>query len=124
MLPNPHAVYLHDTPARELFAKQERSFSSGCVRLSDPLRLADWLLVQDGQASQAAQVEKLIASGETLTLHLKRPIPVLLVYFTAFTDASGAVVFRRDVYQRDAPVVAALRRGADPASPRLAQSRQ
>jgi murein L,D-transpeptidase YcbB/YkuD len=111
MLPNEHAVYLHDTPSRELFSKQERGFSSGCIRLAEPMVLADWILRNDGQADKASQLAQLIATAETLTLHLKTPLPTFLVYFTAFTDAAGTVVFRRDLYNRDAPIVAALRSG-------------
>lgn len=109
MLPNPHSVYLHDTPSRELFARQERSFSSGCVRLSRPLDLAAWILQNDGRPKDAQRVTDLVASGETTTLYLKTPLPTWLVYFTAFTDVAGEVVFRRDLYQRDAALVAALR---------------
>jgi murein L,D-transpeptidase YcbB/YkuD len=115
MLPNPYAVYLHDTPSRELFAKHERSFSSGCIRLSDPAALAKWLLNRDGQAQQAARFDELLAGRETLTVHLRTPVPVYIVYFTAYTDDSGAVVFRRDLYERDALIVAALRRDPEPA---------
>ena len=109
MLPNEYAVYLHDTPSRELFSKQERGFSSGCIRLAEPMVLADWILRNDGQADKASQLPQLMANGETLTLHLTTPLPTFIVYFTAFTDATGAVVFRRDLYERDAPIVAALR---------------
>ncbi len=110
MLPNPYAVYLHDTPSRDLFAKQERSFSSGCVRLSDPAALAVWLLNRDGQPDAATRYPELVASGSTVTLHLNEPLPVYIVYFTAFADETGTVVFRRDLYQRDAAIVVALRR--------------
>lgn len=108
MMPNPYAVYLHDTPSRELFRKQERSFSSGCVRLSDPAGLAKWLLTRDGN-SQAGAVEKLVASGETTTIYLRTPIPTYIVYFTALANDDGEVVFRRDIYNRDRAVVEALR---------------
>ena len=109
MLPNSHAVYLHDTPGRELFAKQERSFSSGCVRLSEPLELARWILNHDGRPGDAARVAELAAGDQTTTIYLRKPLPTYLVYFTAFTDDAGDVVFRRDLYQRDSAIVAALR---------------
>lgn len=108
MMPNPYAVYLHDTPSRELFAKQERSFSSGCVRLERPEALARWLLARDGHRN-AGRVADLVASGETTTIYLKTPVPVYIVYFTAFTDDDGAVTFRRDIYGRDRAIVEALR---------------
>ncbi len=108
MLPNVHAIYLHDTPTRHLFAKQERVFSSGCIRLSEPIVLARWLLNNDGQADKAAGITKVIQLGETTTYHLKRPIPVYIVYFTAFSNNSGEVIFRRDIYQRDTALARAL----------------
>lgn len=109
MLPNPHDVYLHDTPDRELFARQERGFSSGCIRVSEALELARWVLANDGRDADAGRVAELAEGGETTTIYLKQPLPVYLVYFTAFTDDSGTVVFRRDLYQRDGAIVAALR---------------
>lgn len=111
MLPNPHAVYLHDTPARDLFSKQERGFSSGCIRLSQPLDLAAWILRNDGRSEAAGRVQEIVDSASTSVIYLQTPLPAYMVYFTAFTDDSGTVVFRRDLYQRDAAVVAALRSG-------------
>ncbi len=108
MLPNPHSVYLHDTPSRELFGKQERTFSSGCVRLERPRELAAWLLSRDGNP-QAGRLDTLLASGETSTLYLKTPVPVYLVYFTAFVSDDGDVALRRDIYERDKVLVDALR---------------
>ena len=108
MLPNPFAVYLHDTPGRELFAKQERSFSSGCVRLSQPFELASWLLTND-KSPQADKLESLLASKQTTTIYLKSPVPVYLLYFTAFVADDGDVVLRRDIYGRDQVLIDALR---------------
>lgn len=108
MLPNPFAVYLHDTPGRELFRKQERSFSSGCIRLEHPLELATWLLTRDGSV-QATRLEAILASGDTTTIYLKTPVPVFLVYFTALVADDGEVAFRRDIYGRDKMLIEALR---------------
>lgn len=108
MLPNPYSVYLHDTPSRELFAKQERSFSSGCIRLERPRELIAWLLERDSPETAKA-VAGWLASGETRTINLHTPVPVYIVYFTAFADADGRVAFRRDIYGRDRIVVEALR---------------
>ena len=108
MLPNPHAVYLHDTPNRELFAKQERSFSSGCVRVEKPIELAQWLLKRDKHLL-SQQLEAYLAKGETQTIYLKKPVPTYIVYFTAFVDDDNEVTFRRDIYGRDKSLVAALR---------------
>ena len=108
MLPNANAVYLHDTPSRELFSKQERTFSSGCVRLERPRELASWLLERDNN-SQAGRLDALLASNDTTTVYLKTPVPVYLVYFTAFVTDDGDVALRRDIYERDKVLVDALR---------------
>ncbi len=107
MFPNVHDVYLHDTPARELFAHAERGFSSGCIRLQDPLGLADWLLADvPGWSPEALRAA--IDSGDTRTVNLREPVPVYLLYWTAWVGSDGAVQFRRDIYDRDAPLAAAL----------------
>ncbi len=108
MMPNAHAVYLHDTPSRELFARQERSFSSGCIRLERPLELAEWLLARE-QHPAARRIEALLAAGDTITLSLKTPMPTYLVYFTAFGLDDETIVFRRDIYGRDRQLIEALR---------------
>lgn len=107
LFPNRYAVYLHDTPARELFARPERLFSSGCIRLEDPLTLAV-LLLDDPARWYAGTLEKAIASGRTVRLPLPRQVPIFLLYLTAFPGLDGALNFRRDVYARDDAVLAAL----------------
>jgi murein L,D-transpeptidase YcbB/YkuD len=108
MFPNDHAVYLHDTPSRTLFDKGDRAFSSGCIRVEDPLRLAELLLEhQTGWAR--ADIDRAVASGTTRSVTLARPVPVWLVYWTAWADADGRVEFRRDVYGQDAQVLDGLR---------------
>ena len=108
MLPNRFAVYLHDTPDRGLFDRQERDFSSGCIRLADPLMLADWILHHDGQPDAAAAMQAQVDSGEGRTVHLNTPLPVMVVYFTAFVSDTGEVVFRRDLYEQDQAILDAL----------------
>ena len=105
-MPNRHAVYLHDTPARALFDRPERSFSSGCIRVEDPLALA--VLVLDDPRWDRPALEAAIATGETRQVPLRIPVPVLIVYLTSIADPSGTVHFFRDVYGRDAPLLAAL----------------
>ncbi len=107
MFPNAHNVYLHDSPARELFAHAERSFSSGCIRLEDPLALADWLLAQHPRWSPAT-LRAALDQGEMPTVHLREPVPVHLLYWTAWVGSDDAVHFRRDIYQRDGRLAAAL----------------
>ena len=107
MLPNQHSVYLHDTPDKALFRKSERTFSSGCIRLAEPRKLIEWVLNHD-KSNYLTQVDRLFESGETTTAYLNDPIPVYLVYFTAFAVGDD-VVFRRDVYGRDQRIVDQLR---------------
>lgn len=106
MFPNPYDVYLHDTPSRELFEKSDRAFSSGCVRVSDPLELAAWLLEDEGITRE--QINAIVATGELHTLFLKNPVPIHIEYWTAWIDGDGLLNFRNDIYQRDPPLAAAL----------------
>ncbi|MDX1801900.1 MAG: L,D-transpeptidase family protein, partial [Marinobacter sp.] len=108
MFPNKFDVYLHDTPAKELFREAERSFSSGCIRVENPARLAESLLA-DTPGWDASRIQAVLASGEGQTVYLKKPVPVHLQYWTVWADDSGVVQFRRDIYDRDARVLAALR---------------
>lgn len=108
LLPNPHDVYLHDTPAKALFGRTERAFSSGCIRLERPLELAV-LLLGDPTRWSAEAVEAAISSGQTRFVGVGRPVPVMILYFTA--DAGeGGVRFLRDVYGRDRRILAGLQR--------------
>lgn len=105
--PNPHLVYLHDTPSKSLFAETERTFSSGCIRTERPLELAT-LLLADPQRWSRERLDAAVATGETRTLRLPKPIPVLLIYWTADRDDDGSIVFKPDPYGRDARELAAL----------------
>jgi murein L,D-transpeptidase YcbB/YkuD len=107
VFPNPYSVYLHDTPRRDLFAREERLFSHGCIRVQDPLGLAELLLDDRTRWSRSA-LEAAIANGTTLTLPLPRPVAVVVQYWTASADEAGTLHFYRDVYGRDASLLAAL----------------
>jgi murein L,D-transpeptidase YcbB/YkuD len=107
MFPNKFNVYLHDTPSRELFASTERTFSSGCIRIEKPLELAEYLLRDDPVWKR----EKIIATIEKnveQTKSLPRPIPIHLLYLTAWSDNDGRIQFRNDIYLRDEPLYQAL----------------
>jgi murein L,D-transpeptidase YcbB/YkuD len=106
-LPNRWDVYLHDTPSKELFARAERSFSSGCIRVERALDLAERLLAAD-PAWPRARIEEAIAAGQTLTVPLREPLPVYLLYATAWVDPDGTLQLREDVYGRDGELAAAL----------------
>lgn len=108
MFPNSYSVYLHDTPSQDLFEESKRAFSSGCIRVERPLELAQ-LLLTDSKWTDA-EIERVIASGKTTTVNLKKPLPVLLLYWTAFPLADGQVAFAPDIYGRDPGVLGALDR--------------
>ncbi len=99
MFPNRHAIYLHDTPSRWLFARSSRKLSHGCVRVQDPLKLAELLLGDSGWSR--SKVDQVIANSRTRYVNLEQPLPVLLYYLTARANDTGAVYFRRDIYDRD-----------------------
>jgi L,D-transpeptidase YcbB len=105
MFPNDYAVYLHDTPSRDLFDRESRAFSSGCIRVEEPLELARQLL---GGGWDRGRVDAAVASAKTQTVFLEEPIPVMLLYWTAEVDAPGAVSFFPDIYGFDEAVVKAL----------------
>ncbi|MCB2147396.1 MAG: L,D-transpeptidase family protein [Deltaproteobacteria bacterium] len=107
MFPNPQSVYIHDTPGKSLFNRQQRSLSSGCVRLETPLVLAQYLLREQGW--DRTRLETAIAKEQRQTVVLDNPIPVHLVYFTAWVEANGRVNFREDIYERDRRLQFALR---------------
>ncbi len=107
MFPNPHSVFLHDTPSRGLFEKAERNFSSGCIRVEDPLSLAE-ILLADPEHWNRAGLEAAIATGITRTVRLPKPWPILILYWTAELDAEGRVRFLPDVYRRDPGLLQAL----------------
>jgi murein L,D-transpeptidase YcbB/YkuD len=107
IFPNKHFVFLHDTPHRELFDRPERAFSSGCIRVEDPLKLAE-LLLDDPAKYNRSTLQSVIDSRETQRIHLKPKIPVVIVYLTAGLDEDGEIVFMHDVYNRDQRVLDAL----------------
>jgi murein L,D-transpeptidase YcbB/YkuD len=107
MFPNRFNVYLHDTPARALFDKNERSFSHGCIRVEHPERLGALMLEHEPGWSLKA-IEAAIASGERQIVRLSAPVPVHIAYLTAWVNKDGSVHFRRDVYGRDRLLEAAL----------------
>jgi murein L,D-transpeptidase YcbB/YkuD len=107
MFPNAHNVYLHDTPSRELFARTARNFSSGCIRIENPLELAEYLLSdQDGWTK--GRIDEVVAGGVERTVRLRTALPVHLLYWTAWADGDGTMQFRNDAYGRDARVWQAL----------------
>jgi murein L,D-transpeptidase YcbB/YkuD len=100
LFPNEYNIYLHDTPAKNLFAQPVRAFSHGCIRIQEPIKLAKYLLQNDPEWPE----EKIMAAmdrdaEEQVTL--KEKIPVFIAYFTAFVDTEGRIHFREDIYKHD-----------------------
>ncbi len=96
LFPNSHSIYMHDTPARSLFQRKRRAFSHGCVRVQDPLGLA-----QQVTGLSLEEIKARIASGKNQKMRLKQKIPVHLAYFTAWPDDQGRIRYYADVYGRD-----------------------
>ncbi|MCA0267801.1 MAG: L,D-transpeptidase family protein [Bacteroidetes bacterium] len=107
MFPNAHNIYLHDTPADQLFARQNRALSHGCIRLSRPADLALWALGPNG-GWDSTRVDSAMNGSRELRVNLTRTIPVFLVYQTAWVDEAGRVQFRDDLYGHDRRLLAAL----------------
>lgn len=112
MFPNEFDIYLHDTPDRHLFRQAERTFSSGCIRIQRPADLAQYLLEDDPQWD-CERLHAALNASEPQRAMLRRPVPVHLLYFTAWVDADGVVQFRRDLYERDAALDLALQKHQD-----------
>lgn len=106
--PNPFDVYLHDTPSRELFERETRTFSSGCIRLEKARALALYLL-NDDPAWTPEAVDEGVQSGVNQSIPLARSVPVVVNYATAWVDDEGVLQFRPDIYGRDATLAGAFR---------------
>jgi len=100
MFANAHAVYLHGTPDHTIFNQIQRDISSGCIRLEDPLALAYFLIEGDPRWT-AHELTKQVESGQPLKIQLGHPVPVHLLYMTAWADPQGILQFRGDIYDRD-----------------------
>lgn len=97
MFPNDHAVYLHDTPSRNLFASARRAYSSGCVRVERPLKLAELVLAGTDGGWSEQRLQSLVGSGER-TIRLTRKLPIHIVYMTQAVDADGTLRNFEDIY--------------------------
>jgi murein L,D-transpeptidase YcbB/YkuD len=110
VFPNQYDVYMHDTPATELFARSRRDFSHGCIRLEKPEQLAVWALREKPEWT-SERIHDAIQGGNTFEVKLDRPIPVLIVYGTAVVLANGGVRFLEDIYGLDAQLEQILDKG-------------
>jgi len=100
LLPNRNNVYLHDTPTHNLFSKDGRALSHGCVRVHEPVELAQYVLADEPKWTEEA-IRKAMNSGDEQSVKLKAPLPVHIVYFTVWAAPDGSLEFLKDVYGRD-----------------------
>lgn len=120
MFPNEHAVYLHDTPNRTLFARDQRALSHGCVRVDQPFRLAEVLLIDQGYDEQ--RLRSMVGSGERM-IKLAKPVPVHLTYFTLKIGENGQIERVADIYNYDPGLKTALSAQTRASYARLGQAR-
>lgn len=106
MLPNPYAIYLHDTQAKKHFTLNDRAYSHGCIRLSEPDRLATFLMREDGYT--ASEISTALSSNDTLRKRLRTTVPTHITYLTTWVDSDNNLQRRKDVYGHDKALLKAL----------------
>ncbi|MEX2454153.1 MAG: L,D-transpeptidase family protein, partial [Rhodospirillaceae bacterium] len=107
MFPNVHNVYLHDTPSRDLFSRQRRDFSSGCIRVRNAIDLAAWVL-EATPGWDRPRIDRALETGAETTATLARKLQVHIMYMTAVRAEDGTVRFLEDIYDRDSRLIKAL----------------
>ncbi len=107
LFPNSFNIYFHDTPAKSLFNKDKRAYSHGCIRLSDPAKMANYLLQDDPEWSPE-NIDAAMNSGTEKYVKLKNPVPVLITYYTAWVDDNGLLHFAEDIYDHDKVIMSKM----------------
>lgn len=107
MFPNKYSVYIHDTPSRSLFAREDRALSHGCIRIQKPFELAKILLSYD-ESWTDDKIRIAMNQSTERTVNLNRKIPVVILYLTYWSSSSGEYFFRKDIYSRDEEIWTAL----------------
>lgn len=100
LFPNNYDIYLHDTPNRNLFSQSSRSLSHGCIRISEPKKMAEYLL-RDDKNWNSQNIDSAMHLAKEKWVTLQKSVPVYIVYFTAWVDKSGTLNFRNDIYGHD-----------------------
>ena len=107
LFPNSFNIYFHDTPAKSLFDRDKRAYSHGCIRLSEPAKMANYLLKDDSQWSPEA-IDEAMNSGTEKYVKIKQAVPVLITYYTSWVDDQGLLHFADDIYGHDKKVIAKM----------------
>ena len=107
IFPNKYSVYLHDTPSRGLFNRQDRAFSHGCIRTEDKWGLL-MSLMDDPEVWNMDKINEILKSGKTTNINLPKPINIYLIYMTAAVDHENNLIFMKDIYKRDKAVLNAM----------------
>lgn len=107
-MPNSYNIYLHDTNEKYLFDRASRAVSSGCIRMKDPERMAHFIMKQRPGWSQDRH-DRILASAEKTDLYIRDPIPVYILYYTAWLDSSGRIIYGQDLYDFDRNLIKMLR---------------
>ena len=100
LFPNSFNIYFHDTPAKALFEKDKRAYSHGCIRLAEPEKMANYLLRNNPEWTPE-KINSAMNSGNEQFVKLKKPVPVIITYYTAWVDENGQLNFRDDIYTHD-----------------------
>jgi murein L,D-transpeptidase YcbB/YkuD len=100
LFPNSHNIYLHDTPGKSAFEHDIRSFSHGCIRVSDPKRLAQYILRHQPEWTES-KIDAAMNATKEQYVKIATPVPVFIAYFTSWVDKNGMLNFRNDIYKRD-----------------------
>ncbi|MEJ7611425.1 MAG: L,D-transpeptidase family protein [Ferruginibacter sp.] len=100
LFPNSFNIYFHDTPAKSLFSKDKRAFSHGCIRLSEPTKMAQYIL-RNSPEWTPEKINAAMNTGKEQFVKVKNPIPVIITYYTAWVDENGLLNFRDDIYKHD-----------------------
>ena len=108
VFPNAYAVYMHDTPAHNLFDRTKRDFSHGCIRVSNGLNLALFLLKDQAEAWPVEKFKEIYNQKDRKIIQLPVPVPVHITYLTTWVDPNGTIFFNRDIYARDAKLYSTL----------------
>lgn len=107
LFPNSFNIYLHDTNAKSLFNNTNRAYSHGCIRLSDPVKMANYLL-KDNSEWTPDKIEEAMNQPEPQTVNLKKSVPVVITYYTAWVDENGKMNFRNDIYDHDREIASKM----------------